>query len=182
MEKENPDSKPAARQSSSTPTSKTRSKAPKWPHGSTPLTTQLPTPAMEDQTPLAISNITCMYSGKPKDTSSTRSIISSIETAVPATIPSYEPPFKTTSFFGSIAKPSPGLFGIKKNTSSTTSIEGKPTGVINPVDCFTIYAVWLKMNFPEHIQTRDIFFVTNILMMNSYTKVSACAIFSPQER
>src|SRR5690349_4201703 len=86
MKKANPDSKPAARPHHSTPSfRKTRSltKAFTWAKGLTSLTTQLPTPtpAMEEVTPLAASNISSTIPGNPKDSSSTRSIISSIETA-----------------------------------------------------------------------------------------------------
>lgn len=88
MEKENPDSKHAARQGPQIASFRqSRSKTHKRTQGSTPLTTQLPTPAMEEVTPLAASNITSMYPDNPKGSSSIESIISSIETALPAPIP-----------------------------------------------------------------------------------------------
>ena len=60
MERTNPEKKPAARSSSSKISSSKafRQKKSCWQQGHTPLTTQLPSPAMEEDTPLATAGIT----------------------------------------------------------------------------------------------------------------------------
>ena len=80
--------KPPPKSSGSKGSSKS-SKQKDWDQGHTPMSTQLPSPAMEEDTPVAASNISSKAYGKSKDSPSTKSKISSIETAVPAPTPSY---------------------------------------------------------------------------------------------
>ena len=58
-----------------------KTKKTSWQQGHTPLTTQLPSPALEEDTPLATANITSKVHETP-DSPSTRSKISFIKTAV----------------------------------------------------------------------------------------------------
>ena len=176
MKKTKPERKSETRQQSNTSSSKkSRPKTPSWTQGSTPLTTQLPTPTVEDNTPLASAKTTSMYPDNPKESPSVRSKISSIETAIPASIPSLDtavkPPTQplffgknqAPSLFAGFPNPSPSLFGgVSKATMSYASIGSKSTRLIYPTDSFQTYGTWPKRNFPEHIQTRDLYFVNNI--------------------
>ena len=140
---------------------------------------------MEEDTPLATANIT------RHDSPSTRSKISSIETAVvPSSFEHSNKPTPKQFYFGQ-GQPSsmfttfnsnPSMFdGIKKSTSSSKSMDELPERVINPVDSYSTYSTWLKMNFPEHINTYDILFINNILKLKSYSQAKQYSDYSPQE-